>query len=110
MSLARIREGDQVIVMAGRSRGQRGTITRKHADGRVIIDGVNLVAKNVRPDPNQGIQGGIEEREAPLHISNVMIYNPETKKQDRVGARMIEDGGNKRKVRVYKSSGEAIDG
>lgn len=110
MSLTRIREGDQVVVMTGRARGQRGTITKKRDDGRVIIDGVNLVAKNVRPDPNQGIQGGIEEREAPLHISNVMIYNPATKKQDRVGTRMIEDGDGMRKVRVYKSSGEVIGG
>lgn len=110
MSLARIRVGDQVVVMAGRSRGQRGTVASKRNDNRVIVDGVNLVKKTVRPDPNQGIQGGIEEREAPIHISNVMIYNPSTKKHDRVGCKTIDDGGKRRRVRVFKSSGEVIDG
>ncbi|NNC23642.1 50S ribosomal protein L24 [Salinisphaera sp. USBA-960] len=108
--MSRIRVGDQVVVVAGRSRGQRGTVSAKRNDGRFIVDGVNIVKKTVRPDPNQGVQGGIEEQEAPIHASNVMIYNPSTKKHDRVGCKTVEDGGTSRRVRYYKSTGEVIDG
>lgn len=109
MTVSRIREGDQVMVVAGRARGQRGTVSKKRKDGRVFITGVNTVKKTVRPDPNEGVQGGIEEREAPLHISNVMLYNAASQMRDRAAVQSVEKAGTKRNVRVYKSSGETID-
>ena len=108
MSSKRIRKGDQVIAIAGKNRGERGTVNRVAGD-KITVDGLNLVKKHVRPDPNQGIQGGIEEREMPMHISNVMLYNPQTEKGERVGFKWLGEGDARRKVRVYKSSGETVD-
>jgi large subunit ribosomal protein L24 len=101
----RIRKGDQVVVTTGRSRGQRGHVLRVMGD-RLVVENVNMVKKHQRPNPalNQG--GGIVEKEAPIHRSNVMLYNPGTGKGDRVSFRTLEDG---RKVRIFKSTGEAVD-
>jgi len=101
----RIRKGDQVVVIAGKEKGKKGEITRVAGD-RVIVANMNVVKRHTKPNPQAGQAGGIVEREAPLHISNVMLFNPLTGKGDRVGFKVLEDG---RKVRVFRSSGEAVD-
>ncbi|MBS63338.1 50S ribosomal protein L24 [Salinisphaera sp.] len=108
MSSRKIRSGDEVIVTSGKDRGRRGTVNRVLED-KVVVEGINIAKKHVRADPNQGIQGGIEEREMPLHISNVMLYNPDTQKGERVGFKWLGEGADRRKVRIYKSSGEVVD-
>ena len=102
----KIRKGDTVQVLTGRDRGKRGTVTRVYADNRVIVEGINLVKRHTRPNPQTGVAGGIVEKEAPLQVSNVALYNPMTQKPDRVGFRTLEDG---RKVRFFKSNGEVVD-
>jgi len=109
MSSQRIRKGDQVIVNCGKDRGQRGTVLEVRQDNRVLVEGVNMAKKHVKPDPNAGIQGGIEAREMPLHISNVMLYNQATEKGDRVGFKWVGDGESRRKVRYFKSTDEVVD-
>ncbi|MCY4016249.1 MAG: 50S ribosomal protein L24 [Gammaproteobacteria bacterium] len=104
--MRKLRRDDEVIVIAGRDKGTRGTIMRMVGDDRVIVGGVNLVKRHTKPNPNLGQPGGIVEKEVPLHISNVAIFNPDTGAADRVGIRIGEDGG---KSRYYKSSGDAID-
>lgn len=104
--MRRMKKGDEVVVIAGRDKGRRGHITRVLSDRRVVVDGVNVVKRHTRPDPSRNKPGGIIEKEAPVHISNVMLFNPQTSKGDRVGVRTLEDG---RKVRYYKSTGEVID-
>jgi large subunit ribosomal protein L24 len=103
--MKRIRKGDEVIVTAGRSKGQRGHVLRVLED-RLLVENVNMVKRHTRPDPGRNVPGGIVEREATIHISNVSLLNPATGKGDRVGFRTLEDG---RKVRVFKSTGEAVD-
>lgn len=109
MSSSKIRNGDEVMVVSGKDRGRRGTVTRVLVNDKVVVEGINMVKKHVRPDPNAGIQGGIEEREMPLHVSNVMLYNPQTDKGERVGFKWLGEGEDRRKVRVFKSSGEVVD-
>ena len=101
----KIRKGDDVIVLAGKDKGKRGTVLRV-ADDRVVVENVNLAKKHVKPNPNRGEQGGIVDKEMPLHVSNVALYNPATDKGDRVGFKTLDDG---RKVRVFKSNGEVVD-
>lgn len=103
--MKRIRKGDEVIVTTGRSKGQKGAVLRV-MDDRLLVENVNMVKKHTRPDPNRGTQGGIIEREAPIHVSNVALYNPATGKGDRVAFKTLEDG---RKVRIFRSDGEAVD-
>ena len=102
----RIRKGDTVVVMAGKDRGRQGTVLRMLSGNRVVVEGLNLVKRHTKPNPQAGLQGGIVEREAPLDLSNVQIYNPTTQRPDRVGFRNLEDG---RKVRFFKSNDEVID-
>ncbi len=102
----KIRKGDTVILIAGRDKGKRGTVIEVLADDRVRVEGLNLSKKHQRPNPQAGVQGGIIEREAPMHVSNVAIFNPATQKADRVGFRALTDG---RKVRVFKSNDEMIE-
>ncbi len=102
----RIRKGDTVVVMAGKDRGQQGTVSRVLPDGRALVEGLNMVKKHVKPDPRAGRKGGILESEAPLDLSNLQIYNPTTDRPDRIGFRTLEDG---RKVRFFKSNNEVID-
>ncbi len=109
MSARRIRKGDEVIVGSGKDRGRRGTVLVVRADDRVLVEGLNIAKKHVKPDPNQGIQGGIEEREMPLHVSNVMVYNPQSQKGERIGFKWLGEGEDRRKVRYFKSSGEVVD-
>jgi large subunit ribosomal protein L24 len=102
----RIKKGDDVMVLAGKDKGKKGAVQKLLKDGKVIVQGVNLVKKHKKPNPNLGVPGGIEEKEMPVHISNVGIFNPQTKKSDRVGFRTLEDGS---KVRFFKSTKEIID-
>ena len=101
----KIRTGDEVIVIAGRDKGKRGRVLRRADEERVVVEGVNVVKKHVRPNPLKGVPGGIVEKTMPIHQSNVAIFNPATGKADRVGMKVLADG---KKVRVYKSSGEEI--
>jgi large subunit ribosomal protein L24 len=102
----KIRKGDAVIVTAGREKGRTGTVIAVRADGRVLVEGVNMVKKHQRPNPARGVQSGIVQKEAPLQASNVALVNPATKKADRVGIRTLKDG---RKARFFKSDGELVD-
>jgi len=104
--MRKIRKGDEVIVTTGRDRGKRGTVLRIVDEDHVLVDGANRVKKHQRPNPMKGVQGGIIEKEMPLHVSNVALYNPLTKKADRSGVRTLEDG---RRVRFFKSNGEVVD-
>ena len=101
----RIRKGDQVIVITGKNKGQRGDVLRVEGD-RVFVSNVNLVKRHTKPNPQANQAGGIVEREASIHISNVQLFNPAKNKGERVGFKTLEDG---RKVRVYRSSGEVVD-
>jgi large subunit ribosomal protein L24 len=102
----KIRKGDQVVVLTGKDKGKRGTVLVVRTDGRVVVEGVNMVKRHTRPNPNRGVTGGILDKEAPVHLSNVALYNPATGKGERVGAKVLEDG---RKVRFFKKSGEVAD-
>lgn len=104
--MRRIKKGDEVIVTSGKDKGRRGTVLEVFADDRVTVENVNSVKKHTKPNPMRGLEGGIIEKEMPLHISNVMLFNPATNKGDRVGYKMLEDG---KKVRYFKSNGEVID-
>ena len=104
--MKRIRKGDEVIVIAGRSKGQRGHVLRVLDEQRLLVENVNMVKRHSRPDPGRNVPGGIVEKEAPVHVSNVQLFNPVTSKGDRVGVKTLEDG---RKVRIFKSTGEAVD-
>ncbi len=104
--MRKIKKGDEVIVLTGKDRGKRGTVKQVLANDRVIVEGVNVVKKHQKPNPARGIPGGIVEKELPIHVSNVAIFNPQTEKADRVGFRFLEDG---RKVRYFKSTNEVID-
>ncbi|REJ67963.1 MAG: 50S ribosomal protein L24 [Proteobacteria bacterium] len=103
--MAKIKRDDEVIVIAGRDKGKRGTVRQVLDTGKLVVSGVNMIKKHTKPNPQAGVSGGIVEREAPIQISNVAIYNAEAGKADRVGYK-VEDG---KKVRVYKSDGSAID-
>src|SRR5215510_7978954 len=104
--MRRIRKGDDVIVTAGRDKGKRGTVLRIVDSEYVLVEGANKVKKHQRPNPMKGVTGGIIDKEMPLHVSNVAVFNPATKKGDRVGIRVMQDG---RRARYFKSNGEVID-
>lgn len=107
MSMAKIRKGDEVVVLTGKYSGQRGTVVRVLPENnQVIVENINMVKRHTRPNPMRGEGGGIVEKEAPINISNVAIYNPVSQKADRVGFRFLEDG---RKVRYFKSNNEVVD-
>jgi len=101
----RIRKGDQVVVITGKNKGQKGEVVRVAGD-KLVVSNINLVKRHTKPNPQANQAGGIVEKEAPIHISNVMIFNSAAGKGDRVGFKVLEDG---RKLRVFRSSGEAID-
>jgi large subunit ribosomal protein L24 len=102
----KIRKGDEVIMIAGKDKGRRGTVLRVQADNRVVVENVNIVKKHVKPNPMRGEAGGIVETEKSVDVSNVAIFNPVRGAADRVGFKVLDDG---RKVRVFKSDGEVID-
>ena len=104
--MEKIRKGDDVVVITGKDKGKRGTVLRRVDADHLLVEGVNRVKKHQRPNPQKNLQGGIVEKDMPLHVSNIAIFNPATKKADRVGIKVLEDG---RRVRFYKSNGEVID-
>ena len=104
--MQRIRKGDEVVVLAGRDKGKRGTVLRRVDAEHVVVEGVNRVKKNQRPNPMKGQQGGIVDKDLPIHVSNVALFNPATKKADRVGMKTLQDG---RKVRIFKANDEQVD-
>ena len=104
--MQRIKKGDEVVVLAGRDKGKRGTVLRRVDAQFVVVEGVNRVKKHQRPNPMKGVTGGIVDKDMPIHVSNVALFNPATKKADRAGTRRLEDG---RKVRVFKANGEQVD-
>ena len=103
--MQKIRKGDEVIVIAGRDKGKRGTVSARIDESHLLVDGVNVVKKHARPNPMKGVTGGIVDKTMPIDQSNVMLYNPATGKGDRVGFKVLEDGT---KVRVYRSNGEQV--
>lgn len=104
--MRKIKKGDDVIVIAGRDKGKRGTVLRVGSDDRVVVENVNIVKRHTKPNPQRGVAGGIVEKESAIDVSNIAIFNTATKKADRVGFRVLEDG---RKVRFFKSNNEVVD-
>lgn len=104
--MQKIKTGDDVVVITGKDKGKRGKVTRLVGDDRVVVENVNLVKRHTKPNPTLNKPGGIIEKEMPLHISNVGLYNPATQKVDRVGFKILEDG---KKVRYFKSNNEVVD-
>jgi len=103
--MEKIRKGDEVVVITGKDKGKRGTVLTRIDAERVLVEGVNRAKKHVKPNPVKGVAGGIVDKDMPIQISNVALFNPATKKADRVGIKVLEDG---RKVRVFKSNGELV--
>jgi len=103
--MEKIRKGDEVVVITGRDKGKRGTVSARVDESHVIVDGINVVKKHARPNPMKGVAGGIVDKVMPIDQSNLMIFNPASGKGDRVGFRMLEDGT---KVRVFRSNGEQV--
>lgn len=104
--MRKIKKGDDVIVTAGKDKGKRGNVLRVLDEDRLIVENVNVMKKHQKPNPGAGVSGGIMQKEAPVQVSNVMLFNPQTSKGERVGFKTLEDG---RKVRVFKSTGEVVD-
>lgn len=106
MAINKIRKGDDVVVLAGKDKGKRGTVLNVLEDGRAVVENINIAKKHMKPNPNKGETGGIVDKEMPIDLSNLGLYNPVTDKADRVGIKSLEDG---RKVRYFKSNGEVVD-
>jgi large subunit ribosomal protein L24 len=104
--MRKIRKGDNVVVITGRDKGKRGDVTRVVDDQHLIVSGINQVKKHQRPNPMKGEQGGIVNKDMPIHVSNVAVWNPVTRKADRIGFRTMQDG---RKLRFFKSNGELVN-
>ena len=104
--MQKIKKGDDVIVIAGRDKGKRGTVLRRVDSSHIVVEGINRVKKHVRPNPMKGQQGGIVGKDMPIDISNVALFNPQTQKADRMRLKLLDDG---RRVRVFKSNGEIVD-
>jgi len=104
--MQKIKKGDEVVVLSGRDKGKRGTVLRRVDAQHVVVEGVNRVKKHQRPNPMKGITGGIIDKDMPINVSNVALFNPATKKADRAGVKRLEDG---RKVRVFKANGEQVE-
>ena len=104
--MRKIKKGDDVVVLTGKDKGKRGTVLRLVDDERIVVENVNMAKKHQKPNPQRGVPGGIIDKEMPMHVSNVGLYNPEKDGADRVGFKILEDG---RKVRVFKSNGEVVD-
>lgn len=106
--MRKIRKGDEVVVITGKDRGRRGTVLRILDDDRVLVEGINVVKKHQKPNPNAmpPVQGGIVDKEMPIDVSNVMVFNPKTKRGERIGFRISEDG---EKIRVFRSDNEPVD-
>jgi len=103
--MEKIRKGDDVIVLTGKDKGKRGSVLRRIDEDHILVEGVNRAKKHMKPNPVKGVAGGIVDKDMPIHLSNVALFNPATKKADRVGFKVLDDG---RKVRVFKSNGELV--
>ncbi len=106
MAMRKVRRGDEVIVICGKDKGKRGTVLKVVDEERVVVENVNMAKRHTKGNPMKGEPGGILDKEMPLHISNVAVFNPATGKADRIGFKILDDG---RKVRVFKSNGEVVD-
>jgi large subunit ribosomal protein L24 len=104
--MRKIKREDEIIVLTGKDKGKRGVVQKVMDNNKLLVSGINIIKKHQRPNPQLGVAGGIVEKEAPIQVSNVAIYNPASKKADRVGFKVAEDGS---KTRIFKSSGEAVD-
>ena len=104
--MEKIKKGDEVVVITGKDKGKRGTVVRRVDAEHLLVEGVNRAKKHVKPNPMKGVAGGIVDKDMPIHISNVALFNPATKKADRVGIKSLEDGS---KVRVFRSNGELVN-
>ena len=104
--MRKIRKGDQVVIRSGKDRGKRGAVLRLIGDDRVVVEGANRARKHEKPNPMKGTTGGIVEKEMPIHISNVAVFNPATQKGERVSIKTLDDG---RKVRIFRTNGEMLD-
>ncbi|CAA0111992.1 MULTISPECIES: 50S ribosomal protein L24 [Zhongshania] len=104
--MRKIKREDEIIVLTGKDKGKRGVVQKVMDNNKLLVSGINMIKKHQRPNPQLGVAGGIVEKEAPIQVSNVAIYNPASKKADRVGFKVAEDGS---KTRIFKSSGEAVD-
>ncbi len=104
--MKKIKQNDDVIVVAGKDKGKRGTVIKVVSEERVVVENINMAKRHTKPNPNKSIAGGIVSKEMPINISNIALYNPATKKAGRVGVKTLEDG---RKVRFFKSDNEVID-
>ena len=104
--MQRLKKGDEVVVISGRDKGKRGTVLRRVDAEHVVVEGVNRVKKHQRPNPMKNVTGGIVDKDMPIHVSNIALFNPATQKADRIGFKSLADG---RKVRVFKSNGEQVD-
>jgi large subunit ribosomal protein L24 len=104
--MQRIRKGDEIVVITGRDKGKRGTVLRRVGAEHLVVEGINRVKKHQRPNPMKGVTGGIVDKDMPIHVSNIALFNPATQKADRIGVKALADG---RKVRVFKSNGEQVD-
>jgi large subunit ribosomal protein L24 len=104
--MKRIRKGDEVVILAGRDKGKRGTVLRRIDAQHVVVEGVNRVKKHERPNPMKGQTGGIVDKDLPIHVSNIALFNPATQKADRTRVKSLQDG---RKVRVFKANGEQVE-
>jgi large subunit ribosomal protein L24 len=104
--MRKIKKGDQIVVVTGKDKGKKGTVLGFEGDSRVLVEGVNIMRKHQKPNPNRGINGGIVEKPASIHISNIALFNPISNKPDRVGFRILADG---RKVRYFKATNEVVD-
>ena len=102
----KIRKGDEIVVKTGKDKGRRGTVLQVFEDGRLLIEGVNLAKKHTKPNPNIGEAGGIKDKAMPIEMSNVLVFNPKSKKGERVGFRVEDDGS---KVRIFRGTGDVVD-
>lgn len=107
--MSKIKKGDEIIVIAGKDKGRRGQVVKMLEGNRLIVEGINMAKKHVKADPNRGVAGGIVDKEMPLQLSNVMLFNAESGKGERVGYKFVEKDGKQRKVRVFKSTGNVVD-
>jgi large subunit ribosomal protein L24 len=107
--MLKIKKGDEVVVINGKDKGRRGKVATVRADGRLVVEGVNVAKKHQKGNPNTGVTGGIVEKEMPIEGSNVMLFNPATGKGDRVGFKFVGEGETRKKVRYFKSNQEMVD-
>ncbi len=107
--MRKIKKGDEIIVITGKDKGRRGTVSAVQDDGKIVVEGLNLAKKHQKGNPQSGVSGGIVEKEMPIDASNVMLFNAKTGKGDRVGFKFVGDGDAKRKVRFFKSNQEVLD-